>query len=580
MEDARPDLLTRLAAGWSGYVLVVLIAVLSALPGLVRMPVMDRDEARFAQATVQMLETGDYVRINVQDVPRNKKPIGIHWLQAASVSVFSDVGDRAIWAFRLPSLLGAALAAFAAFWAGTALFPRRTALIGASLFAAGVLLGFEGMTAKTDAMLCGCITLAMAALARIYAAKRADPDAKTFWLSIAFWAAMGVGVLIKGPVAPLVATLTLIALGVWERRWRWMRALAHPVGPILAAIIVLPWMIAIGIETQGRFFTEALTVDLAPKLTGGSEGHSGPPGYHLAALAFLIFPATLALPAALRLGWRTFRAPRNDDTSAALRFMICWALPTFLFFEILPTKLAHYPLPTYPALALLAAAGFVTATSERWRWTQAIGLATFAIAGAALVALASYASTFMPGDVGADERRALQTALTGGIALTVALTAMIVFRNMALRIGVAIVIALTASFALRERILPEARTLLVTHEITRALGRNNLNPRLNQNAPPLWVVGYGETSLVFETRTDTHISSATNAASHVNPGDTVVVEGRERTALTNALRTRNLSLAPIGAPIRGQNYANGDDVALTINRVTSAGSAAAPPPAP
>ncbi|MFM9469985.1 ArnT family glycosyltransferase, partial [Streptomyces scabiei] len=80
---------------------------LSALPGLFFLPPLDRDESRFAQATAQMLETHDFVNIRYQSEPRDKKPIGIHWLQAASVSTLSSVERREIWAYRIPSLLGA-----------------------------------------------------------------------------------------------------------------------------------------------------------------------------------------------------------------------------------------------------------------------------------------------------------------------------------------------------------------------------------------------------------------------------------------------------------------------------------------
>ncbi len=89
-EPVSPALFDQFARGWRGYVLIALIALASSLFGAARLPVMDRDEARFAQATRQMVETGDYVRIRVQEDERNKKPIGIHWLQAASVNARSS----------------------------------------------------------------------------------------------------------------------------------------------------------------------------------------------------------------------------------------------------------------------------------------------------------------------------------------------------------------------------------------------------------------------------------------------------------------------------------------------------------
>src|SRR3954462_12326152 len=94
--------LARFPRGWRGPALAALLAFLAGLPGLLAVPPLDRDESRFAQATAQMLETRDFVVIRYQAQPRFKKPVGIHWLQAASVALVSDPEARAIWAYRLP----------------------------------------------------------------------------------------------------------------------------------------------------------------------------------------------------------------------------------------------------------------------------------------------------------------------------------------------------------------------------------------------------------------------------------------------------------------------------------------------
>ena len=69
------------------YAILTLLCALLYLPGLTSIPPTDRDEARFMQATKQMIETGDYINIHFQDEPRNKKPAGIHWLQTAAVKI-------------------------------------------------------------------------------------------------------------------------------------------------------------------------------------------------------------------------------------------------------------------------------------------------------------------------------------------------------------------------------------------------------------------------------------------------------------------------------------------------------------
>ena len=90
--------------GWRGMILAALIALVAGLPGVFALPPLDRDESRFAQATAQMLETGDYVNINFQDAPRHKKPVGIHWLQAASVALTSEAGLNDGLAFPFTNL--------------------------------------------------------------------------------------------------------------------------------------------------------------------------------------------------------------------------------------------------------------------------------------------------------------------------------------------------------------------------------------------------------------------------------------------------------------------------------------------
>src|SRR6266699_6367779 len=96
----------RGAGGWllgvRPYALLAGLCLLLYLPGIAAIPPLDRDEARFAQATRQMLETGDFIRIRFQDESRNKKPIGIHWLQAASVAAVSTPESNAIWPNPLP----------------------------------------------------------------------------------------------------------------------------------------------------------------------------------------------------------------------------------------------------------------------------------------------------------------------------------------------------------------------------------------------------------------------------------------------------------------------------------------------
>src|SRR5712692_3981481 len=155
---------------------LLVVSILSFLPGFFSIPPIDRDEARFAQATKQMVETGDYIDIHFQDEVRYKKPVGIYWMQAAVVKIASATGiPRAlttIWLYRIPSLIGAVGAVLLTYWAALALVSRRAAVLAGLMMASCVLLGIERLTAKTDAMLLLSVVAAMGAMARAYLSER------------------------------------------------------------------------------------------------------------------------------------------------------------------------------------------------------------------------------------------------------------------------------------------------------------------------------------------------------------------------------------------------------------------------
>ncbi|MGZ5984299.1 MAG: ArnT family glycosyltransferase, partial [Caulobacteraceae bacterium] len=117
-----PSLLDRWTRGWRGPVLAGLVALASVLPGVLFLPATDRSEARVAEASAQMLEDRDFTATAVDDQAPDRRPLGVHWLQAGAVGLASDAEARQIWAYRLPALAGAVLAAAACAWGGAALF--------------------------------------------------------------------------------------------------------------------------------------------------------------------------------------------------------------------------------------------------------------------------------------------------------------------------------------------------------------------------------------------------------------------------------------------------------------------------
>ncbi len=363
--------------------LLVLLCLAMALPGFFSLPAGDRDESRFAQATRQMLDSGDYVRLRVGEEDRNKKPVGIHWAQAASVHALEALGlggRRDIWAYRIPSLLGMLLAVLFTHALGRRLVGARPALLAAAMLGGCLVLMVEAHIAKTDAALLASITAAMGLMGAAYL----NPAGFTARQAGAFWVSLGIGILLKGPIAPMVPLLAGITLFFADgRRAPWLRPLRAHWGLPLMLLIVLPWMLAIGIATEGRFFAQALGDDMLGKVGSGDEKHWGPPGFYLLTFPIAAFPAGVLAILAARGAWAERTLPRT-------RFLLAWIVPTWLVFEAVATKLPHYTLPTYPAVMLLAAAWAMDPLRRappRWLLRAAQALVALVALGISAVAL-------------------------------------------------------------------------------------------------------------------------------------------------------------------------------------------------
>jgi len=365
------------ASHWRAIALLVAFSLLAFLPGFFQIPPVDRDEARFAQATKQMLETNDYVDIRFQTKVRYKKPVGIHWLQAAAVKASETLGvpqaRNSIWVYRLPSLAGATFAVLLTYWAALAFVPRRAALLAALMMASSVLLGVEARLAKTDAMLLLASVAAMGALARIYLASQAEADVKIGWQQPAIlWTAIAAGVLLKGPLILMFVGLTAAVLCAVDRSLQWLWSLRPVPGLLWLVLLASPWFIAIAAKSGSNFFVQAVGHDMLEKVTSGQEAHGAPPGYYLLLFWVTFWPGAVLAVLAGSVVWKSRQEP-------GVRFLLAWLLPSWLVFEAVMTKLPHYVLPLYPAIAILIA-GIVEphgVSKQRWMARGTIGWVLF-----------------------------------------------------------------------------------------------------------------------------------------------------------------------------------------------------------
>jgi 4-amino-4-deoxy-L-arabinose transferase-like glycosyltransferase len=533
--------------------LLLCLCVSIYLPGIVALPPIDRDEARFAQATKQMLESGDFVRPRFQSEGRYKKPIGIYWLQAGAVALAGS--RRVIWPYRLPSLVGAILAVLGTLAIGRRLFDPATGLLGAALLASSPLLAVEATVATTDAALLACVVAAQGCLARIHLA-RCRGERPGALIAAGFWAAQGVGVLVKGPVAPAISLLTIAGLrfgrpsGTVSRSW--LADLRTASGLLLFATIVGPWAAAIGLTTDWDFYRAALSEDVLPKLLGGQESHGAPPGYYLLVSVASFWPGSLAAVPAIMAAARRRAAPGEG-------FCLAWLVPTWVLFELIPTKLPHYVLPMYPALTLLAARAVRIAAPEL-RWRSARVIAWFWTAEGLAFAAVLFAAPVLLG---------ARVGVLGCVpALAAALTAVTTARLWSLGnegraiacsiLGSGIMLASMLGF-----LLPGISSLWIGERALAAI--TALSGERGAATRPLAAVGYHEPSLVFLLGGDLRLLAPGEAARFLAAHENALALVSEDQQ--SAFRAEAIGLdlrAREGAVIEGWNYSKGRWVRLRV----------------
>lgn len=393
-------------------VLIVAAVLFAYLAGNQAVGLFDRDEPRYAQTSRQMLLSGDWVVPRFLDKVRTAKPVLIYWCQASAMRVLGDTR----FAARLPSSVAMAatvglLAIFVSRAAG-----RRRGLWTAFVLGTCVMAIVSAKMCLTDAVLLLFVTTGQLCLYRLW---RRGPDVVTLFV---LGVTAGLAALTKGPVAIGIHLTTFVVLWILTRTLRgptgtteatgapeatgnvevqstchaaapaagsalagerstssWRCSVASRWSPNLAQVstrdvllryvlpgavvltlfvlVVAPWLVMIQ-RRAPEFLSTSLSKDVVDRMQRGAEGHSAPPGFYSVVVWGTFFPWSLLLPAAVWWGWKRRRVP-------AVRFALAAWLGPWVMFELIATKLPHYVLPTYPALAFLVADLLVRAGQGR-----------------------------------------------------------------------------------------------------------------------------------------------------------------------------------------------------------------------
>ncbi len=532
----------HLTEGFRPYLLLTLLCLALFAPGLASLPPMDRDEARFMQATKQMIETGDYTNIRFQEEARNKKPVGAYWLQAAAVKL-TGADATAPWVYRLPSVVAAWLAALATCVFGRRLFGAPAGLAAGAMLATTLVVVAEAHLAKTDAALLCATTLCLAGLGRIYTGGKAHVGA-----ALLFWAALAAGILIKGPVIVAVAGATGLALCIADRDLKWVWRLYPAAGAALLAAAVAPFFL-MQASTGGSFASASFQDDILPKLVGGQEGHGALPGTHLLLGVVTAWPWSVIAPFAVIAAWR-------NRTDPATRFCLAWLIPAWAAFELVPTKLPHYTLPLMPPLMLLIAAclrglpdtravlggGWALGWRVVWSWVSIV------LGVVALVAARRFGEgSVMPATVAA-------IIMLGAGLFGMTLLGRIGTSRAIIGVGAVCLAFYVTVFGVE---LPRLPRLALSDQIaSRAV------PLMTE---PVILAGYHEPSAIFLLGTQTILSDAKGAADHLvaHPRALAVVPAEALDLVRTTLTAGGRNLVQI-AEFSGYNYSRGRSERLAL----------------
>ena len=535
--------------------LYALMAVLSVLVviGHHTIPPLDRDEARFAQASKQMLQTGDYITVRFQDELRAKKPAGIYWLQ----STFAHfLGADDISSYRFVNLLALLASVFALYHMALHFYEPRAAFAAAALFSSGFLVLGEAHIAKTDTLLMALALGQQWALMRFYVAWQAGlTPTRNNW--IWFWGCMAAGILVKGPVLPVLAVLTLAALCLWHRQVAWLSILRLWSGGFLLLLLCLPWAILVTVATDGEFLANAIKSDFLAKVESSQESHGAPPGVYALLLGLLIWPASPLLV------W-AFTNVRIFAASTETRFLLAWIIPFWLMIELTPTKLPHYPLPLFPAIILLIIGGVGVLSEPKkngTKWRHFVGISFRYLGVGTGLLLASIVMFFAFHFGGVTSRQAILFALLAFVMASIAAwyghqwIRHALWRPFFNMIGAALLFH-SIVFA---GVVPALSQIHVSSAIAKKIAALPTKPSA------IATTGYQEPSLVFLLGQNLLLLGASEAALFLieAPGGLAIVEKRQQDAFLKAAGQLGVRLAP---PVQlfGLNISKGQNMIIFL----------------
>jgi 4-amino-4-deoxy-L-arabinose transferase-like glycosyltransferase len=396
----------------------------------------DEDEALHASCARGMIVRGDWVTPTFNDELFPDKPPLTFWMSIFSFQVFG-INE---FAARLPSALCGLLTALVTYHLGRLLFGPRSGFWAGIIVASTVGLTVSARAVTMDAALVLFTTAALLSfvVGRLGVSGRSRSKSLGPWMYnprlawVAVYALLGLAVLTKGPIGivlPMgILGLFLLVLRHWESETPagrsahpWYRRAVHELAtclrgrnvawaigemrPLVAitviAAVALPWYVWVDLRTHGLWLRQFLGEHNLGRALHPMQGHSGPIFYYVIAIVVGFFPWSVFLgPSLAQLGRRMMA----DPARRSYLFLACWIGVVFVFWSAVRTKLPHYVLPAYPALAM-ATGSFIDAwlaepsLGKRW-WNTSATITLIAAGLGIMVAMPIITARFLPGEAG------------------------------------------------------------------------------------------------------------------------------------------------------------------------------------
>jgi 4-amino-4-deoxy-L-arabinose transferase-like glycosyltransferase len=366
-------------------IILVLLGLSMLLPGTLMLPLLDRDEPRFSQATVEMMERGEWIIPYFNQDFRFDKPILTYWLMRAGYSLFgiNEFGAR------VHSILSAIAMALCVAAMGRRLSSKTTGLAAAFGLLTSMQVFMHGRVATADMILILAVVVSQWSLWELLKTQYSSSSGPKKWFWV-FYTAQGLGFLAKGPIVHFVPLLTIILLrwAFWRRPFS-LKPLRLHLGIPLVLLIIAAWGVPALVASDGMFWSKGFHRHIVQRGLEPFNDRSFVPFFYLFTAFFSLYP-WIAFAAD---GWQHLRSRWTFDNA----YLVSWLAAPYVIFSFYATQLPHYVLPAFPAFFLILAQTVdAPAPAKKWsRWWFRIAICLPLTVAAALLVL-TVAVEFQP----------------------------------------------------------------------------------------------------------------------------------------------------------------------------------------